>query len=117
FRWTRVHSDSWTPGPHPATGSVRREGCVKADGDVVRVEKLRAALAPHRVPWRLFSAEACADDSGIEVIDFGRSWALDSQPELVTGCAMPVGEKAAHLVLGIEHEPNTIRKKRVDVPL
>ena len=46
---------------------------------------LGAALTPHSVPWRLFSAEACANHSGIEVIDFGRTCALDSQPELVPG--------------------------------
>src|SRR4029079_11802485 len=53
--------------------------------------------------------------SGVELVDLGRARALEGERELVPGLARPVRPEALDDLLGVEHEPRTARKRRLDM--
>src|SRR4029079_13455787 len=96
---------------------MRSESGVEIDAHAVRIEKLRVALSPERVPRLLVAVEAGGDDARVRLVDVGGARALEGERHLIPGLARPLRAETEDDVLPIEHEPDAVREERIDVPV
>src|SRR5206468_2251207 len=83
--------------------------------DPVRIQELRVALAPERIPRLLLAVEAGLDNACVRLVHLARAPAFERERHLITGRASPLWAKAEDDVLAVEHEPDAVREERVDV--
>jgi hypothetical protein len=61
------------------------------------------------------AVEACRDGLAVELVHLGGAAAGEGERGLVPGLPLPVGIEAAHDVLGVEHQAEAVRHRRLHV--
>src|SRR5438093_4713759 len=99
----------------PASGCGGRKRGEQIDDVVIRIDHLRVALAPERVPRLLLGAEAGGCDTLVHAIDLGGARAFEGETHAMAGGLAPPRIELLDQLDAVPHQSNAAREPRVEM--